>query len=427
MNGENERHILVLAPYCDGTDISEAWSTFQWVNRLSKRYKLTLLTYNKRNRPAAAPQLPHMKVVEWRDWPIVGRFEILNTQVRLAYIGFYFNARQWLKRHLRDHRYDMIHQLSPLALRYPSPAVDLGIPLVIGPLAGSVPTPTGFRDEMRGEPWFRRLRALDAWRFRHDRSLRRTYEQADLVIGVAPYVRSILNGLKIRRFEVVNETAVSAVPDIFQAPGAEPRNEAPGSAIRLIFVGRVTRSKGARDAIRAMAQLGDCPSVVLDVVGDGDDLQACRRETAILGLSDRVFFHGWQPRAQIDAFYRRADILIFPSFREPSGNVVLEGMAHGLALIVADNGGPAHTVDDTCGIRVSPRAPEQYAKDLASAVRCLVLDRARLKKMKIAAKTRIQSTFLWDHNVERMSLLYESILRKHAGNYLGCKLMLTRK
>jgi hypothetical protein len=48
-------------------------------------------------------------------------------------------------------------------------------------------------------------------------------------------------------------------------------------------------------------------------------------------------------------------------------------MAFGLPLAVCARGGPATTVNDECGIRVTAN-PEQYARDLAVAVRRLAGD-----------------------------------------------------
>ena len=49
-------------------------------------------------------------------------------------------------------------------------------------------------------------------RLRRDPSLRRTYQQAGCVLGIAPYVRDRLAGVGLRRFEVMSETGLVALP-----------------------------------------------------------------------------------------------------------------------------------------------------------------------------------------------------------------------
>ena len=84
-----------------------------------------------------------------------------------------------------------------------------------------------------------------------------------------------------------------------------------GQPVRLLFVGRLVRTKGARDAIRALGLVHDLPAV-LDVVGDGFDRAACEALVAELELAGRVTFHGRLPREQVAGFYRAADVVPLP-------------------------------------------------------------------------------------------------------------------
>ncbi len=104
----------------------------------------------------------------------------------------------------------------------------------------------------------------------------------------------------------------------------------------------------------------------------------------------------------------RQDVFVFPSFREPSGNAVIEAMSHGLPLIVADQGGPGFVVDDNCGIRIPVEDPKQFASRLASAIRELASAPDRIISMGAAARRKSQSAiFLWEAKADRMTELYE--------------------
>jgi glycosyltransferase involved in cell wall biosynthesis len=413
LSNASRRRILIIGPCCDGTDVGEAWSTYQWVKRLAQRHSVTLLTYSKCGRPEAAPQLPGVEVVEWRDWPLLRRFERFNAALKPGYISFYWSARSWLHRAVVRRRFEIIHQISPLALRYPSPGVGFGIPVVIGPLAGSLPTPPGFVHEVRRGAWYLRLRSLDAWRLRHDALLRNTYEQAAVVIGVAPYVRELLSGVRLQQFELMSETGVVEIP--VQAPRSAARTD---GALRLLFVGRVVRTKGVRDIVRALVKLKDQAHVTLDVVGEGDDRGECEREAERLGLSGRVRFHGRRPRGEVERFYQQADVFVFPSFREASGNAVLEAMSHGLAMIVADVGGPSYAVDEQCGIKVPVTTPTQYASDLAAAITRFVSSRGLVAQMGSASRWKAISTYSWESKVAWMCDLYERTACQRSTRYV---------
>lgn len=398
--------VLLIAYACDADDVSETWCSWQWTRRLAARHDATVLVYNRRDRAGVATAgLPGARVLEWSELALFEKVPSLTHTLKPGYLDFHRRARRAIRGLLARERFDLVHQYEPFAPRYPSPAAGLGVPFVLGPVGGGVETPPAFARELSAEmPWFTRLRALDRWRFRHDPWLRRTYESADVVLGIAPYVRELLAPVALKRFELFHETGVDRLP-----PPRPARDRARGEA-RLLYVGRVVRSKGVRDAVRAMASLRDLERVTLDVVGDGGDRAACEREAAALGVADRVRFHGWLGAADVQAFYREADVFLFPSLREASGQVVIEAMSHGLALVVASGGGPGFTVEGGCGIAVEPTSPEDYPKALAAALRPLVTSPERMASLGRNARDKVASEFLWDRKVERMSELYDEVI-----------------
>ncbi len=395
--------VLLVAPTADGTDVGEAWVAHQWARRLGERHDVTLLTYRKRSRPSVVDSLPHVDVVEWCEPPLLGRAERLNSLMKPAYVPFHVRARRWIAQaRERGAHFDVAHQPLPVAMRYPTPLHGSGIPYVLGPVGGSLVAPPAFEAEDTAPAWTA-LRRLDGWRLRHDPILRAGYAGAGCVLGIAPYVADALAPVPLRRFEVLSETALESLP---ATRARQPRR--PGDPLRLLYVGRLVRTKGARDAVGALAHLRDLP-VSLDVVGDGFDRAACEQAARDLGVADRVRFHGALPRHQVDHWYERADVFVFPSYREPGGNVALEAMGHGLPAIVCDRGGPAEAVTDECGIRVTPQTPAQLARDLAVAVRSLEQDPQRCVAMGRLGRARVGAVGLWDHKIDRIGRLYEQV------------------
>lgn len=399
--------VLVLAPNCDGTDVGEAWSTHQWVARLGRLHDLTLLTTRRAGRTPPSAQLPHVRVVEWNELPVPARWERLRATLKPGYPLFALQARHWIRAaQRRGERFDLAHQLAPLALRYPSPLADGDTPYVLGPLAGSVEAPRSFDEELGGSAWYVRLRALDRVRLRHDPWLRRSFERASVVVGVAPYVGELLAGLQLARIEYAAETGVEELPPQRPARAARP------GALELLYVGRVVRTKGVIFAIRAVAALADFPDVRLTVVGAGDDLERCRREAAALGVAQRVTFTGRVARAEVEERYRASDVFLFPSLREPSGNVVFESMRHGLAIVACRAGGPGHVLVDGENALLAPaRDPDQFTAALAERVRRLALDVELRRRLGAGARERVADVALWDAKARWMSSLYSRVSR----------------
>lgn len=397
--------VLLIAP-ANGQDIGELWVGFQWARNLAPLHDVTLLSYRKRGASPVAGQLSGLRVIEWVEPAGFGRFERFNSLLKPGYLSFYMQARRWIRAALAaGERFDVAHQPVPVAIRYPSPVAGLGIPYIVGPVGGSLDSPAGFVADEGGEPWYVRLRKIDDLRLRHDPLLRRTYEDASCVVGIAPYVRDELGSVSVRRFETMSETGLVTLPD---APTRDYLAPTEGRPLRLLFVGRVIRTKGVRDVVAAMGRLADLP-IELDVVGDGFDRGACESLAARLGVSASINFVGRLPRDAVDDYYRRADIFVFPSYREPGGNAVFEAMGFALPLVVCDRGGPASAVDESCAELLTAIDPDQYAQSIADSVRRLALDPDRRRRMGLAARSRVQNVGLWSSKIEAMSALYATL------------------
>ena len=83
--------------------------------------------------------------------------------------------------------------------------------------------------------------------------------------------------MRVQRFEVMSETGIAGLPRRSIAAGHE-------GPVRLLYVGRIVRTKGLRDAIRALGAPPDLDPVVFDVVGDGFDREACEALARELGV-----------------------------------------------------------------------------------------------------------------------------------------------
>ena len=149
---------------------------------------------------------------------------------------------------------------------------------------------------------------------------------------------------------------------------------------RLLYVGRLVPEKGVDTAIRGVAAV---PGARLEVVGTGPDahLDRLRGLVAELDVADRVTFVGERGPAGLQAAYRDADAVVFPSrWDEPFGVVPLEAMASGAPVLATGTGGSGEFLVDasTC-----LRFAADDAVGLAAAIARLADDtdlRARLRR-----------------------------------------------
>lgn len=395
--------ILLIAPNIDADDVGEAFVAYKWAEALSQRVDLTVLAFHRPNMRPLASQLPRARVITWPEPAWARRHERLNAMLKPAWPHFAAKVRAWIAAQLaQGASFDVAHQLMPQAARYPSPLRHFAMPYIIGPLGGALETPAGFAAEMGSAPLFTKLRRLDAFRFRYDPWLRASYARAACVLGVAPYVQDILGTIPLRRFEPVLELGIDGIETY-------PRPQPNAGQLRLLHVGRGVRSKGLRDAVRALAQLPDLPGITLTSAGAGEEIALAMAEARALGVADRVTFLGKQPREKIEDLYRAHDVFVFPSFREPAGGVLYEAMRHGLPVITAARGGPDHIIDDQSGIRIAVQNPAQFARDIAAAIRALHAQPALRAALGAGAQAKVAREGIWGVKADRMIALYQSV------------------
>jgi glycosyltransferase involved in cell wall biosynthesis len=124
----------------------------------------------------------------------------------------------------------------------------------------------------------------------------------------------------------------------------------PSGPARFGMLGRIAPWKGQDLFLRAFASAfpdGGERAVLVGSAMFGEE--SYERElhalAASLGIAERVEFRGF--REDVWAELASLDVLVHASvIAEPFGTVVLEGMSAGLAVIAADEGGPASVISD---------------------------------------------------------------------------------
>ncbi len=180
--------------------------------------------------------------------------------------------------------------------------------------------------------------------------------------------------------------AVVVYPGIDVAATEQREGQRDPSETVIAVVGRLTRWKGQDVFLRAVAQARVRPARIYLVGGTLFDENAFRDELEHLAraLDLPVTFTGHVDDPQ--SYMRRADILVHCSvIAEPFGQVVLEGMQAGCAVIASRPGGPAEIVEpDVSGLLVDAGNQEQ----LTAALDAVIGDRALRERLSAQAQRR---------------------------------------
>jgi glycosyltransferase involved in cell wall biosynthesis len=178
--------------------------------------------------------------------------------------------------------------------------------------------------------------------------------------------------------------------------------------LRLVYIGRLVRTKGIFESLQALKLLRDRGVAARLAIAGSGPVDAALRQSAIdLGVQDLVSFAGATFGERKARLLAEADVLMLPTYHlEGLPYALLEGMAAGLVPVVTRVGAiPDVVQQDVHGLYVPPRDPQA----LAGALEALAADRAALERMSAAARERVFTYYSVDRVAGDFTTLYRKL------------------
>jgi glycosyltransferase involved in cell wall biosynthesis len=177
----------------------------------------------------------------------------------------------------------------------------------------------------------------------------------------------------------------------------------------LLFLGRLTKLKGAAELLRAIPlaekQLGR--PLAVTIAGDGPERRHLEEFAGQKQL--RAQFTGWVGGSQKADLIAKADLLVVPSlWPEPFGLVGIEAGAHGLPTVAFDVGGISDWLIAGYSGELAPGHPPTI-EALADAIRRALSDPAHYADLCRGARD-VAGRFTLDAHVSKLESTLESIL-----------------
>lgn len=198
----------------------------------------------------------------------------------------------------------------------------------------------------------------------------------------------------------------NAVPD----PSPPPRagvGVSPASPVHLVFLGYLSARKGVPELLEALASPALAPLSWRATLAGGGPVDEFRAKAAALGLADRVIFPGWIDQPAASALCAKADILVLPSHAEGLAMSVLEGLAHGLAVVATPVGAHAEVIEpERSGLLVPPGD----IAALSAALARVVGDKALRERLGAGARERFLDRFDVRSYAARLARLHAGML-----------------
>jgi exopolysaccharide biosynthesis WecB/TagA/CpsF family protein len=301
--------------------------------------------------------------------------------------------------------FDIVHHVSYCSLSAPPPFWKLPVPFVWGPIGGGQRAPTSFRKYL-GRGWVREfLRNVRLRLLSHSPFLKTAARASAALLATNRDTAELLSGIGGRDVRLFLD---SGLPANFVL--REPVSKDNDGCFTLLWVGRMVPRKALPVALEALAQITDL-RVRLLVAGDGEMRESWAQRAQQLGLDGRVEFLGKVPWGEMPRLYQSADAFLFTSLQDSFGSQVLEAMGQGLPILTLDHQGVGTFVPAEAGIKVPVTSPEETLTELVEAIRRLALFPEERGEMGKAGQA-FAETQTWDRRTERMSKLYEEVLRR---------------
>jgi glycosyltransferase involved in cell wall biosynthesis len=178
----------------------------------------------------------------------------------------------------------------------------------------------------------------------------------------------------------------------------------------VLFVSSMWPYKNCDGLLRAWALArADLPGRQLVIVGPGRDEKYYAELHALaaeLGIADDVVWTGGVPLDETVAFYRAADLFVYPSLNETFGLPILEAMACGCPVVTSDTTAMPETAGGAA-VLADPGDPASIARAMTEAAGGR--DRLRTAGLKRAAE------FTWGATAAATLDVYREVAAKRKG------------
>lgn len=212
-----------------------------------------------------------------------------------------------------------------------------------------------------------------------------------------------------QKFQGLNPVVVHNYPDLEMLPASRtaPRK---GDEKVLVYVGGISRLRGALEMVRALEYLNHIGNLQLNLIGKFEP-PSLEKELQELPCSKRVRFLGWLSWEEAWAHAEAADIglvlfLPAPNHERSLPNKLFEYMAAGLPVVASNFPLWREIVEgNQCGLCVDPLDP----KAIAQAIEYLITHPEEARKMGERGRRAVEEKYNWEREAQKLLALYRRV------------------
>lgn len=407
--------VYACSPY-DGSERAVGWN---WIYELDKFHEITALTSEAYKDDietylAKNPgELTHTKFIYIKvphtSWHKGYRLE------RLYYILWQKRAAKLANNLCEKEHFDLVHHITYVTCVLPTYMHSLGIPFLMGPVAGGdlIPSSIGYPLSAKARV-FETVRRFSQLIFTSTPNFAKNVKEASLILTATDDTARLIP--KKYREKVGIFQAVGLQEQVFNPTPIHEKHDVP----QFLMAGRMLYLKGYELGITSFVNaIENGLKAELTILGDTENnpsMEAYKEKImSICGshLGKEIKVVKKVEYNKMKEFYDQFDILINCSLRDSGCFVVMEAMARGLAVISLDTGGPKVNTTAKTAIKIPPAPFDELVEQFQKAITKLATDERLRKELSVNAREFALERFSIIKRTEVMNQYYDVVAGKN--------------
>lgn len=331
----------------------------------------------------------------------------------LYYLGYkYWQKAAFHKAKVlhKNKNFDVVHQLTQIAFREPGYWWKLGIPFFWGP-TGGIGTNTLPKE-------FQKLLSKKFRLLEYIRTIANFYQfNVSARVIKANKNAAVIYAYSIEDAYLLKKRASGEIKLMLDTGSINHANsffstKTNSSILNGIWCGGLIERKAATILLKALAiSKLTKEDIKFKIIGSGPQEKALQKEAKILGLNNIEWIKNVD-HEMVFKLMSDADFFVHTSLREATSTVIPEAISSGLPVICHDAFGMAIAINETCGIKIPLKSPEDSILGFHHAIELLIKNRNLLEKLKLGARKR-SVEISWDVMSQTIANDYSTIVKQY--------------
>lgn len=207
--------------------------------------------------------------------------------------------------------------------------------------------------------------------------------------------------------ELVNPKHIKVIPNFIYLPeflNLTLRNK--NTILKLLFLSRIEAKKGLEILLEALDGIDIQYKLTIAGSGELEYINSLQKIVHKRSMDDFVTWIGFQSNETKFDVLQDHDLLVLPSYNENFGNVIIESLAVGTAVLISEQVGLADYVLAKNSGWVSINQPKNLREQLIK----INQNRQWLDKIRLQSPQQIRQDFTEEHLVKQYIDLYQEIV-----------------